>query len=60
MKKILPILFLIVANNIAFGQVKLTENQISKIDSIANQDVPKGAPGIATAIISEGKLIYEA
>lgn len=59
MEKILSALFLIVANSIAFGQVKLTENQILKLDSIATQDVPKGAPGIATAIISEGKLIYE-
>jgi len=59
MKKILSVLFLIVANSIAIGQLKLTENQISKLDIIATQDVPKGAPGIATAIISEGKLIYE-
>lgn len=43
----------------ATGQVDLTENQKEKLDSIASQDVPNDAPGIATAIISDGKLIYE-
>lgn len=42
-----------------FGQTKLSENQLKKLDSIATQDVPKNAPGIATAIINKGNLIFE-
>ena len=52
------ILFLFIAGNV-FGQTKFSENQLKKLDSIATQDVPKNAPGIATAIIKEGNLIYE-
>jgi CubicO group peptidase (beta-lactamase class C family) len=59
MRKILSIVFFILYNGIAIGQINLTKNQILKLDTIANQDVPKGAPGIATAIISNGKLIYK-
>lgn len=33
--------------------------QLKKLDSIATQDVPLNAPGIATAIIQNGKLVYE-
>jgi CubicO group peptidase (beta-lactamase class C family) len=40
-------------------QIGLTPKQISLLDSIATQDVPKNAPGIATAIIQDGKVIYE-
>jgi CubicO group peptidase (beta-lactamase class C family) len=49
---------LFIAGNV-FGQTKFSENQLKKLDSIATQDVPKNAPGIATAIIKEGNLIYE-
>ena len=42
-----------------FSQTKLSENQLKKLDSIATQDVPKNAPGIATAIINKGNLIFE-
>ena len=59
MKIILSALLIIIVNSITFGQIDLTQKQISRLDSIANQDVPKGGPGIATAIISKGKLIYE-
>lgn len=43
----------------AIAQKTLTENQIKLLDSIASQDVPDNAPGIATAIIQDGKVIYE-
>lgn len=52
------ILLLFMAGNV-FGQTKLSENQLKKLDSIATQDVPKNAPGIATAIINKGDLIFE-
>jgi CubicO group peptidase (beta-lactamase class C family) len=41
------------------GQEALTKNQLAKLDSIATQDVPENAPGIATAIIQDGKVLYE-
>lgn len=41
------------------GQTSLSAKQITLLDSIATQDVPKNAPGIATAIIKDGKVIYE-
>lgn len=41
------------------AQQSITEAEIQKLDSIALQDVPAGAPGIATAIIRNGKLIYK-
>jgi CubicO group peptidase (beta-lactamase class C family) len=45
----------------SYGQnlTSLTPLQINQLDSIATQDVPKGAPGIATGIVSNGKIIYE-
>jgi len=44
-----------------FGQTltSLTPIQIKQLDSIATQYVPKGAPGIATGIVSNGKIIYQ-
>lgn len=41
------------------GQQNLTREQIEKLDKVATQDVPKKAPGIATAIISDGKVVFE-
>ena len=41
------------------GQTSLSAKQNKLLDSIATQDVPKNAPGIATAIIQDGKVIYE-
>jgi CubicO group peptidase (beta-lactamase class C family) len=58
MKKEMIILLLIIAGNV-FGQTKLSENQLKKLDSIATQDVPKSAPGIATAIIDNGHVIFQ-
>jgi CubicO group peptidase (beta-lactamase class C family) len=58
MKKTPFFLLMFFVFSTAIGQVNLTENQRKKLDSIASQDVPNDAPGIATAIISDGKLIY--
>jgi len=44
---------------LAVGQTSLTEQQIHLLDSISIKDVPEKAPGIATAIIQDGKVIYE-
>ncbi len=55
---LLTILALISCDKI-FGQKVLSENQIILLDSIALQDVPENAPGIATAIIQDGIVIYE-
>jgi len=59
MKTRLFTILLIIANGVAIAQIHLTEAQVLKLDSIVTQDVPEEAPGIATAIISDGKLIYE-
>ncbi len=59
MRKILLTVFFILYNGIAIGQINLTKTQVLRLDTIATQDVPKGAPGIATAIVSNGKLIYK-
>lgn len=37
----------------------LSTSQIRRLDSIALQDVPPNAPGIATAIIKNGTVIYQ-
>jgi CubicO group peptidase (beta-lactamase class C family) len=59
--KTLLLNFFIIATAISYGQkLKLfTPLQIKRLDSIATQDVPKGAPGIATGIVSNGKIVYE-
>lgn len=44
---------------IIYGQIRLTPEKINALDSIATQDVPAEAPGIATAIVSDRKTIYE-
>lgn len=38
---------------------ELTNLQIKSLDSIATIDVPKGAPGVATGIVMDGKIVYE-
>jgi len=53
---------LLVFPALLFGQSKafvLQPNQFQRLDSIASQDVSAGAPGIATAILKDGKVIYE-
>jgi CubicO group peptidase (beta-lactamase class C family) len=59
--KTLLLNFFIIATAISYGQkLKLfTPLQIKRLDSIATQDVPKGAPGIVTGIVSNGKIVYE-
>jgi CubicO group peptidase (beta-lactamase class C family) len=42
-----------------FSQNILSIIQKQKLDSIATQDVPPNAPGIATAIIQNGEIIYQ-
>lgn len=44
-----------------FSQTKLDISNIQKqkLDSIATQDVPPNAPGIATAIIQNGEIMYQ-
>lgn len=46
---------------ILFGQTPngLSASQIKRLDEIATQDVPKNAPGIATGIIRNGRIVYE-
>lgn len=43
----------------AVGQTSLPVNLAQKLDSISTQDVPENAPGIATAIIQDGEVIYK-
>lgn len=50
-------LFLFVA--FAKAQTPLTPEQIKALNTITERDVPKNAPGIATAIISDGQTIYQ-
>lgn len=59
--RILLLNFLLIASFTSNGQteIALTPKQIELLDGIATQDVPKNAPGIATAIIQDGKVIYE-
>lgn len=38
---------------------QLPADMIRQLDSIATQDVPKGAPGIATGIVHNGKVVYQ-
>lgn len=46
---------------VSVGQAQdyFTPTQVNRLDSIATQDVPKGAPGIATGIVSNGNIVYE-
>jgi CubicO group peptidase (beta-lactamase class C family) len=48
-----------VACTIGLAQQTLTAQQQKVLDSISMQDVPAGAPGMATAIVQQGKVIYE-
>jgi CubicO group peptidase (beta-lactamase class C family) len=59
--KILLLALFLIANTFSSGQTPniFTPTQIKRLDSIATQDVPKEAPGIATGIVSNGKIVYE-
>lgn len=43
----------------AASQRVLSPATVGKLDSIATQDVPLNAPGIATAVIEDGRVIYQ-
>jgi CubicO group peptidase (beta-lactamase class C family) len=51
--------FLSVSSGIAQPNVRLSKLQLQKLDSIVLQDVPPRAPGVATAIIQNGEIIYQ-
>jgi CubicO group peptidase (beta-lactamase class C family) len=57
--KLLTGIIVLLSQLSVFGQNPLSGLQVRQLDSIATQDVPAGAPGIATAIIQNGKLIYQ-
>ncbi|MEZ4777709.1 MAG: serine hydrolase domain-containing protein [Bacteroidia bacterium] len=59
MRIVLISILTILSCSAVLGQVQLSKKQIILLDSIATQDVPKNSPGIATAIIQDGKVIYE-
>ena len=61
MKYNVPVLFMIwlLTNTSLFAQSIFTIRQLQLLDSISTQDVPPSAPGIATAIIKDGKVVYE-
>jgi CubicO group peptidase (beta-lactamase class C family) len=60
-KFIIIILSTLLADTAILGQTlnTFTPAQIKRLDSIATQDVPKGAPGIATGIVINGKIVYQ-
>jgi CubicO group peptidase (beta-lactamase class C family) len=59
MTKLAVLLLSLLGGQVTMGQQRLSARQIRLIDSIATQDVPANAPGIATAIIQDGNVIYE-
>jgi CubicO group peptidase (beta-lactamase class C family) len=40
-------------------QTIFSPDELEQLNTIAMQDVPKGAPGIATGIVQNGKIVYE-
>lgn len=52
-------IFIIPSANQILAQSVLSKDQIKTLDRLATQDVPSGAPGLATAIISRGKVLYK-
>lgn len=60
MKRALHTLFLLLLACCAVAQGKhtLSPRQIHQLDSISTQDVPKKAPGIASGIVMNGKIVY--
>lgn len=59
MRFILIVLILLLSSYAVSAQKSLSSNQIKRLEAIATQDVPENAPGIATAIIQNGEVIYE-
>ncbi len=56
---LITLYFLPVKQGLSQTGYKLSNTKIQRLDSIATQDVPPNAPGIATAIIKNGKVIYQ-
>ncbi|WP_373524594.1 serine hydrolase domain-containing protein [Aquiflexum sp.] len=48
-----------ISSHYSFSQKGISSQTKEKLNAIATQDVPARAPGIATAIIQDGRLIYE-
>lgn len=59
--RILLLSFCIFTNVTSYAQhaTVFTPAQVKRLDSIALQDVPASAPGIATGIVCNGKIVYE-
>ncbi len=59
--RILLLVLTLSATSTLYGQgpVVFSSRQIKLLDSIATQDVPKNAPGIATGIVRNSKIVYE-
>ncbi len=60
-KTILFFLFTMFAQNLMYAQIQtiFSPEQLERLNDIAVQDVPKAAPGIATGIVQNGKIIYK-
>ncbi|WP_157963308.1 serine hydrolase domain-containing protein [Algoriphagus litoralis] len=58
MRVLLAFVLVLFQTSVILAQSPLSPDLIQKLDSIAKQDVPAKAPGIATAIIQNGAVIY--
>lgn len=56
---LLFVVLFFISSHYSFSQKGISSQTKEKLNVIASQDVPANAPGIATAIIQDGKLIYE-
>ncbi|WP_290475580.1 MULTISPECIES: serine hydrolase [unclassified Leeuwenhoekiella] len=57
--RILFILIYLLISTPLLGQLSLTPQQKLSLDSIIALDVPENAPGVATALIADGDVIYQ-
>ncbi|HEY9117394.1 MAG TPA: serine hydrolase domain-containing protein, partial [Roseivirga sp.] len=58
-KLILSLIIIYAAWSCSQAQQSLTPIQKQQLEEIATQDVPENAPGIATAIIQNGRVIFK-
>ena len=60
MKLLFYSIFFLLISAGCYGQAKhaLSDRQIRQLDSISVSDVPKGAPGIASGVVLNGKIVY--
>ena len=56
---VLTFLFCSCFSHLLLAQIELSPAVLQKLDAIAIQDVPEKAPGIATAVIRDGEVIYK-